>query len=153
MDAACQLHPEAAPSNPGMFGVGRSDRPEAPSAAHIQQRSVAGFQQELTRDLFRGRGFYRTLQRQAIKDRDCAEVLQALTLGDKPSPVHAPLDLKPLPVENFLDIKDQGFVDALLMEALPADRARLRQYMSERHLGLGLVTAVSYLDSSSFAHC
>lgn len=50
---------------------------------------------------------------------------------------------KRLPTLNYLDIKDQAFVNALLEETLPNDRDRLRRYISNRPLGLGLMTGVS----------
>lgn len=50
--------------------------------------------------------------------------------------------LRPLPTANFLDIEDQAYVDCILEEALPEDRARFREYLSNRPLGLGMITAV-----------
>jgi hypothetical protein len=61
----------------------------------------------------------------------------SLSLG-QPSP-----PFRPLPVVNFLDIPDEEYKNALLEEALPSDRAPFRQYLSHRHLGLGIITAVS----------
>lgn len=49
-----------------------------------------------------------------------------------------------LPIVNFLDVEDTKYTDALLGEALPQDRARFRQYLSKRPLGLGLMTAVCF---------
>jgi hypothetical protein len=52
------------------------------------------------------------------------------------------ISLRPLPTVNFLDIEDQAYVDCILEEALPEDRARFREYLSNRPLGLGMITAV-----------
>ncbi|KAM0351036.1 hypothetical protein ACHAPU_002817 [Fusarium lateritium] len=49
--------------------------------------------------------------------------------------------LRPLPVLNFLSINDPEYVDCILQEALPQDRARFREYLSKRPLGLGMITA------------
>lgn len=49
-----------------------------------------------------------------------------------------------VPEVNLLDIQDAALMDALMMEVLPTDRARFRQYFSKRGLGLGLMTAVSH---------
>jgi len=50
--------------------------------------------------------------------------------------------MRSLPVVNFLDIKDQKYVEVLLQEVLPEDSTRLRKYLSHRALGLGIVVAV-----------
>jgi hypothetical protein len=50
--------------------------------------------------------------------------------------------LRPLPTVNFLDIENQAYVNCILEEALPEDRARFREYLSNRPLGLGMITAV-----------
>ncbi|KAF5678612.1 DNA helicase [Fusarium heterosporum] len=47
--------------------------------------------------------------------------------------------LRPLPVLNFLSINDPEYADCILEEALPQDRARFRQYLSKRPLGLGMI--------------
>ncbi|KAF6807005.1 DNA helicase [Colletotrichum musicola] len=48
---------------------------------------------------------------------------------------------RPLPSVNFFDISDSAFVDAVVAEALPGDRKRFRAYLSDRPLGLGMITA------------
>ncbi|KAG7284557.1 hypothetical protein NEMBOFW57_010935 [Staphylotrichum longicolle] len=63
------------------------------------------------------------------------EAMANLTLGQQHPPVRA------LPVVNFLDIPDDRYTWALLEETLPGDRAPFRQYMTRRHLGLGIITA------------
>ncbi|RSL42821.1 hypothetical protein CEP53_011993 [Fusarium sp. AF-6] len=46
-----------------------------------------------------------------------------------------------VPDVNLLDIQDAAFMDTLMMEILPTDRERFRQYFSKRALGLGLMAA------------
>ncbi|KAH6669661.1 P-loop containing nucleoside triphosphate hydrolase protein [Plectosphaerella plurivora] len=47
-----------------------------------------------------------------------------------------------LPTIDYLD-GDQGYIDALVAEALPQDRDRFRKYMSDRPLGIGIVTGAA----------
>ncbi|KAH6854035.1 P-loop containing nucleoside triphosphate hydrolase protein [Chaetomium sp. MPI-CAGE-AT-0009] len=49
--------------------------------------------------------------------------------------------LRPLPIVNLLEVQDQRYVDALLEEALPADRVPFREYLTKRILGIGIVIA------------
>lgn len=56
-------------------------------------------------------------------------------------------DMRPLPTTNFLDFGDATLANAIVEEALPQDRARFRRYLTDRPLGLGLVAAVSGLNS------
>ncbi|KAL0936330.1 DNA helicase [Colletotrichum truncatum] len=46
-----------------------------------------------------------------------------------------------LPVVNFLSGLDQDLVDSLCEEALPDDRVRFKAYLSEKLLGIGIITA------------
>ncbi|CAH0049226.1 unnamed protein product [Clonostachys solani] len=46
-----------------------------------------------------------------------------------------------LPNISYLDLGDPTYIDALLEDVLPQDRARFRGYFSNRPLGLSLVTA------------
>lgn len=119
--------PQAEPTNPVALGYPKpkpKDK-EAPIPTDLQ------FRMSLHRDLLRGTGFWPTLKSKA-KEED--EKITAETMGKASSQV---------PNHNFLDIADQKLVDVLMLEALPADRARLRQYLSNRWLGLSLITAVS----------
>lgn len=59
---------------------------------------------------------------------------------DEPAPA-----FRPLPVVNFLNGRDDKYVDALMEEAPPQDRVRFRHYLSNRPLGLGLITEVSLM--------
>ncbi|KAI8712839.1 AAA-12 domain-containing protein [Fusarium sp. LHS14.1] len=61
----------------------------------------------------------------------------------KPDPrsTNAPPMLRALPSINFFDIEDKAYADAIVAEALPQDRSRFRGYLSNRPLGLGMITA------------
>lgn len=80
----------------------------------------------LHRDLLLGTGFYDTLRANA-----------ALRRGDS---IRA---IQPLPTIPLLDITNRDFVDTLMAEVLPDDRARFTEYLSNRPLGLGIITGVS----------
>lgn len=109
--------------------------------------------QRLHRDLMRCRGFYEFMVgvSDAAKNPagpdvdidsicDASQQLAGLAVESELRPEPG---IRRLPVVNYLDIGNDEFVDALLEEALPEDRDRYRGYMSRRHLGLGLITAVS----------
>ncbi|KAK4150791.1 P-loop containing nucleoside triphosphate hydrolase protein [Chaetomidium leptoderma] len=122
--AACHLLPTAGPTNnTGVTGRELAER------------------MELHRTLMRGSGFYNwmTNTNQApVPEPEEPSVEQALanrTLDQQPPPVRT------LPVVNLLDVPDDKYTRALLEEALPRDRAPFSQYLSRRHLGLGIITA------------
>nr|RBQ99385.1 hypothetical protein FVER53263_10854 [Fusarium verticillioides] len=47
---------------------------------------------------------------------------------------------RPLPTIDLFDIDDQTYANAILEMALPKDRARFRSYLSNRPLGIGIIT-------------
>lgn len=59
------------------------------------------------------------------------------------SPEESALAFRPLPAVNFLNGRDDKYVDALMEEAPAQDRVPFCHYLSNRPLGLGLITAVS----------
>ncbi|RSM00399.1 hypothetical protein CEP52_009151 [Fusarium oligoseptatum] len=83
------------------------------------------FRMSLHRALVLGSGFWSVLR----------------TFKHRPGSSPAPVTLPCIPEVNLLDIEDAALMDALMLEILPADRARFRQYFSKRALGLGLMTA------------
>lgn len=91
---------------------------------------------ELHRSLLRGTGFYQFMAaKPAVAGTDEASTaMDKLSQGDK-----APAKLRQLPVVDLLG--SDKYADAVVEEALPADRQRFRAYMSERLLGLGIMTA------------
>ncbi|GKT57118.1 DNA helicase [Colletotrichum tofieldiae] len=87
----------------------------------------------LHRCLMLGSGFHDWMMRTKSPD-DVSEAMAATNLNDKPA-------VRPIPVVNLLDVSDDAYIDALVKEALPADQVRFRQYMVNRPLGLGIITA------------
>lgn len=132
VEAACLFQPGARPTNPKARGYNLHAGPDASRLVQQDAANVAtdvGFHMALHRDLVRGLGFYDTLRRRQA----------ALA----PEPLEAPLPpLLGLPVTSFLPA-DAALVEAILEEALPQDRTRFREYLAQRPLGLGLITAVS----------
>lgn len=91
----------------------------------------------LSRDIVLGNGFFETLTEQATND--LSQELSKLQLcTPRPQP-------RSLPSVNYLAGVDDRFLDALMQEALPADRERFRKYLSNRPAGVGIITAVSKL--------
>jgi hypothetical protein len=118
--------PQAAPSNPIACGISRI-MVEAAKVTHLPIPNELKFKMALHRAVLRGNGFYDLLVRNPDKidvtkekfmRRDC------------------------LPVVNLIDLPGEH-IEALMQEALPADRQRFIKYLSERPLGLGCITAVS----------
>jgi hypothetical protein len=102
------------------------------------------FNMSLHRDVMRGTGFYDTLVRGNGNVEELADKLDSATLE---SGAPGPIRPRSLPVVNYLGIPDPALADAVVAEALEDDRDRLRAYMSNRHLGTGLIAApVSALD-------
>jgi len=59
-----------------------------------------------------------------------------------------------IPTVDFLSGPNDRYIDALIDEALPHDRTPFLRYMSDRPLGLGIITAVNStfrLPSDAFA--
>lgn len=76
------------------------------------------------------------------EDKALAKAMAASSLeGTRLELAHVPLDK--LPTINYFEAVDPRYIDALLAEALPQDRERFHRYMSDRPLGLGIVTGVS----------
>ncbi|KAJ4199794.1 hypothetical protein NW759_016004 [Fusarium solani] len=88
----------------------------------------------LHRDLVRGTGFYDTLVGKVPSVDEIAADLEGLSLESSSSLARS------LPIVNLLGT-DQDRIKALMQEALPQDRARFQTYLSERPLGLGVITA------------
>jgi hypothetical protein len=124
--------------------------------AEPSKRPYAGFDltdtqaRRLHRHLMCGHGFYEWLatedpladSRSAVSDGEDSDNSQTLVRAMAATSIaHVPRDK--LPTVNYFEIDDQRYVDALLAEALPQDRERFRRYMSDRPLGLGIVTGVS----------
>ncbi|OTA94746.1 hypothetical protein M434DRAFT_382598 [Hypoxylon sp. CO27-5] len=88
---------------------------------------------DLHRALLRGNGFYGWMTRAGF----------GTGLSAAKSAVSLNPTLRALPVFNFLGFGNVEYANALIQEALPEDHVRFRQYLSDRPLGLGLITAAS----------
>ncbi|KAG8167592.1 hypothetical protein KVR01_003281 [Diaporthe batatas] len=108
----------------------------APKADGTEPDDDTKVKMELHRALLRGTGFYQFMAaKPAVAGPDDASTAMGnLSLGDT-----APAELRQLPVVDLLG--SDGYADAVVEEALPADRQRFRAYMSKRLLGLGIITA------------
>jgi hypothetical protein len=93
---------------------------------------------DLHRALMRGTGFYGWMTGSNPGD-DLSSAMAAIDRkGNKLA-----TQLRRLPTVNLLAIEDGNYAGALLEETQPDDRARFRQYLSNRPLGLGIIAAVS----------
>ncbi|KAM5349632.1 hypothetical protein ACJ41O_006137 [Fusarium nematophilum] len=134
--AVLKFRPDALPSN--VIGCGL---PTAPHGGLLDGMNEDGTRllrevedrMDLHRALVRGTGFYDWMMRPA--PMEVTDAIKAVTIGD------APPTLRPLPSTNFLDFGDEAYADAIVEEALPQDRPRFRGYLSNRPLGLGMITA------------
>ncbi|KAL6699417.1 P-loop containing nucleoside triphosphate hydrolase protein [Trichoderma pleuroticola] len=119
VDAVCMFHPQAQPSN----------------LAAVPQD--VGFRMALHRALLRGNGFYDILVRGTddgpYEVDNLASDFEHAHLGESRAP-------RSLPVVNLLNL-DHDHLTALLQDILPEDRQRFYNYMTERPLGLGCISA------------
>ncbi|RSM18554.1 hypothetical protein CDV31_002690 [Fusarium ambrosium] len=122
VDAVCSLQSGRRPSN--LLALDAPKLDNYPTGTCTPANELE-FRMSLHRALVLGSGFWSVL-------RDF-----------KPLSVSSPATvvLPCVPDVNLLDIRDATFMDALMMEILPTDRDRFRQYFSKRALGLGLMTA------------
>ncbi|KAF5701883.1 hypothetical protein FMUND_13716 [Fusarium mundagurra] len=126
VEAAFSFHPQAHPSNPIACGLPTKvaydgfetdalldDMNEEQQQLFDEVRD----KMDLHRSVLRGAGFYDWMTK---------------TDGNSKR--------RPLPTINLLDIDDETYVNAILEMALPKDRARFRSYLSNRPLGIGIIT-------------
>lgn len=119
-----------------MYLPGTPGSHSLPVEETAEERAEREDRMELHRAVMRGRGFYDWMTRPTAQ-ADLTQAMASLSVSDPATPV-----ARPLPVVNLLAAQDQEYVDALLQEALPADRAPFREYLTSRILGIGIVTAV-----------
>ncbi|KAF5685137.1 ATP-dependent helicase [Fusarium circinatum] len=126
VEAALSFHPQALPSNPiacrvatkvDYHGYETDDLLDDMSEEQQQLFDKVKDRMDLHRSVLRGTGFY-----------------DWMTKTDGNS------KCRPLPTIDFLDIDDEIYVNAILEMALPKDRARFRSYLSNRPLGIGIIT-------------
>ncbi|KAM0254015.1 hypothetical protein ACHAQJ_006985 [Trichoderma viride] len=143
VDAVNLFHASAQPSNPIACGMPK----EVAVAAKVARPPIPEdlkFKMALHRDLLRGNGFWDTLVPRLSSEADGVdehvESLEETYLdeGDKPQTELPPP--RGLPVVNLIDLPQEHY-EALIKEALPADRQRFSKYLSTAPLGLACITA------------
>ncbi|KAF5567852.1 DNA helicase [Fusarium napiforme] len=126
VEAALLFHPQAHPYNPiacGLptklvSGVVKTDTLLDEMSEEQQQLfDEVKDRMDLHRSVLRGAGFYDWMTK---------------TDGNSKR--------RPLPTIDLLDIDDETYANAILEMALPKDRARFRSYLSNRPLGIGIIT-------------
>ncbi|KAH7161858.1 putative DNA helicase [Dactylonectria macrodidyma] len=132
VNAVCMFHPKAAPTNPLAFGFA----PREDLKVEVTVPPELMFRMSLHRDLVRGKGFWNTMRGALNHDENPSASLEQLSIAGCDAP-HVP---SPLPTVNLLDIKDRAYVDALMQEVLVDDRERFERYLTNRPLGLGIIT-------------
>lgn len=130
VEAVCVFDPNATPTNVAAYGMPTEVQSTNPNTRPITVPTDAQirFRMGLHRDLMRGTGFYPTWRLEAKRE----------------FPHFFDHEARSLPMTNFLETNDERYIEALMMEALPSDRAGFQKYLSKRPLGLGIITAVSH---------
>ncbi|KAM0249671.1 hypothetical protein ACHAQJ_008968 [Trichoderma viride] len=139
VDAVNDFSPEAQPTNLVACGFSKK-MAERAKVDRPKINEDIKFMMNLHRALVRGNGFYEVLVPK--KDGETmdqpTEAMAKAQLEDDDEPRAEPP--RSLPVVNLINL-DQDKIAALLEEALPADRLRLRTHLVKVCLGLVLVTA------------
>lgn len=143
VDGLNELRPGAQPSNLVARGVSKKEA----ELARVQRPAIRPdikFMMDLHRALVRNNGFFEVLvpkkDDEEVDELSAAMAKAQLEDDDEPRAE----SVRSLPVVNLLAF-DPAKIDALLEEALPADRPRLRVHLTNVCLGFVLVTAVSNL--------
>ncbi|KAJ3530916.1 hypothetical protein NM208_g3330 [Fusarium decemcellulare] len=130
VDAICKFHPDAISTNEF---AGDQDL-VAPESHHTK------LMMSLHRDLMRGQGFWRTMI------HGVSGAMGQAALDDNEA---KRMCLEALPCVNLLKGPNEEWISALMMQVPGPDRTRFRRYMSERPLGLGLITSLAELFSTN----
>ncbi|TPX18980.1 uncharacterized protein E0L32_011373 [Thyridium curvatum] len=90
---------------------------------------------ELHRTLLRGTGFYAWMSQSAPAELGLEDAMASMPINGS--------RLRPLPSWDFLRFRkdDPEYAQAILEEALGADRTRFNAYLTSRPLGIGIITA------------
>lgn len=139
-----ELRPGAWPSNLTVFGISMEEAGVA-RAARSAVRPDIKLKMDLHRSLVRNNGYFEVLApvpapEQANDDEDFDELSAAMAKAQLEDS-DEPQEVRSLPIADFLAF-NPAKVEALLEEALPADRPRLLAHLSKAYLGFILVTAV-----------
>ncbi|KAM0186963.1 hypothetical protein ACHAPI_011470 [Fusarium lateritium] len=132
--------PFSVPSNPEMWGVPIDENGDVPDELDASQQLILDhvlFRMKVHRALLCGTGFFDVIVKEEGMPASIAEQLALTNLND----VTGRYSLDQLPSTNFLAVEDEAYIDCIIDEALPQDRARFRGYLSNRVLDLGIITA------------
>ncbi|EKJ73155.1 hypothetical protein FPSE_06768 [Fusarium pseudograminearum CS3096] len=139
VNAALDFRHDAQPSNPGAYDLPMDHETDTVSdnltRAQRKTYEMVIDRMELHREVMRGSGFYHWMTSEPPTSQP------PKTQAPSSEPKHTATSLRNLPTINFLDINDDAYANCIVEEALPEDRARFRGYLSNRPLGLGIITA------------
>ncbi|KAK4071937.1 hypothetical protein Trihar35433_4001 [Trichoderma harzianum] len=139
VEATCAFLPNARPFNPIACGMpGQKDAGEQ----WVPIPEKVKFKIALHRAFLRGSGFCDVLVPSADEVDQLADQLANSSLDIGFTDIGELLLPKRLPVIDLIDLPEEH-LNALIEEALPADRQRFVKYLSQRPLGLGAITAIS----------
>lgn len=125
------FHPDAHPTNV----EARDLYPGLENEEKDRVREEIKDSMALHRSVMRGTGFWSWMVPQ--HSSDLSEDFWYLPVQDRPQ-----LQVRTLPVVDYVENVDETYVGALLDECLPEDRPRYLAYLRRRILGVGLVVAV-----------
>lgn len=139
-DAIISLAPNQQPTDCEFFGIKCQKRKdnsglEDPLPGQEDKLALLRRHRDLLTWLLLGRGFHLCV----VVD----QVPEAAASAQKSESELSRQEIHPLPVRNLLPSHDKLLADAIVEEALPADRDRFRNYLSKHPLGLALIAAVS----------
>ncbi|PNP83871.1 hypothetical protein FNYG_02559 [Fusarium nygamai] len=126
VEAALLFHPQAHPYNPIACGL-----PTKVACGVIETDTLLDDMNEEQQQLF-----------DKVKDKMDLHrsVLRGAGFYDWMTKTDGNSKRRPLPTIDLLDIDDETYANAILEMALPKDRARFRSYLSNRPLGIGIIT-------------
>ena len=143
VQAAGLLHPTASPSNMEGRGIkAMLDSCATPAEAEREREETIKPIMDLQRSVMRGEGLWEWMNHHP---EDIVEKMKDVSLEDS-----APRQLIALPSTNLMGNLPPALADAIVAQALPEDRQRFRNYLSNLFLGVGIITAVSSLVLWSF---
>ncbi|KAF5231890.1 hypothetical protein FAUST_9026 [Fusarium austroamericanum] len=139
VNATLDFRHDAQPSNPRAYGLPTDHETDAVSDNLTpDQRKTYDMvldRMALHREVMRGSGFYHWLTSEPATSQS------PKTQAPPSEPNHTATSLRTLPTINFLDTGNDAYANLIVEEALPEDRAPFRGYLSNRPLGLGIITA------------
>ncbi|QGI70925.1 hypothetical protein CEK27_003254 [Fusarium fujikuroi] len=125
--AVISFHPQARPFNPTAQWLATERTPRTGTQTEALPDDMTQEQQLLFDEVNDKMGLHRS-------------VLRGAGFYDWMTKTDGNSKWRPLPTINLLDVDDQSYVDAILGMVLSKDRARFRSYLSNRTLGIGIIT-------------